>query len=70
MEHCRKGEQARARLSEQVRQAEQKLTEKGVRDVQRHDEVKQRRDEVGQPWPSTRGSPAALPSPECCWLPT
>ena len=61
VEQCHKGEQARARRSEQVRQVELKIVAKGLRDVKRHAEVQQRRDEVSQPCSLTHLRSAAFP---------
>lgn len=61
VEQCHKGEQARVRRSEQIRQVEQRIFEKGLRDVRRHAEVQQRRDEVSLPCTLTHLSSAAFP---------
>ena len=45
VEQCHRGEQARARKSEQIRQVEQKVAEKGLRDAKRLAEVQARRIE-------------------------
>ena len=45
VEQCHRGEQARARKSEQIRQVEQKAAEKGLRDAKRLAEVQARRIE-------------------------
>jgi hypothetical protein len=49
VEQCHKGEQARARRSEQIRQLEQRIIERGLRDEQRVAEVQQRRAAVSLP---------------------
>ena len=45
VEQCHRGEQARARKSEQIRQVEQKVAEKGLRDAKRLAEVQARKIE-------------------------
>ena len=45
VEQCHRGEQARERKSEQIRQVEQKVVEKGLRDAMRYAEIQARRSE-------------------------